>query len=60
MRLKYNAWNASPPEDIDRVVRVMAHSEGRTLSNMILRLVMEALEMRNAKRDNLSNQNIGD
>jgi hypothetical protein len=51
MPLRYNCWNASAPEDIDRVVRAMAHSEGRTLSNMLLQLVMEALEMRRTKRD---------
>jgi hypothetical protein len=57
-RLVYNSWNASPSEDVDRVVKAMAHAENRSLSNMVLTLVIEALEYRRIKRDEISSNKL--
>jgi hypothetical protein len=39
-------WRVSPPEHLDREVHQLALAENRSDSNMLLRLVIEAIEAR--------------
>jgi CopG-like RHH_1 or ribbon-helix-helix domain, RHH_5 len=39
-------WRVSPPEHLDREVHQLALSENRSTSNMLLRLVVEAIQAR--------------
>jgi hypothetical protein len=39
-------WRVSPPQHLDREVHQLALSENRSTSNMLLRLVVEAIQAR--------------
>jgi hypothetical protein len=39
-------WRVSPPEHLDREVHQLTLSENRSGSNMLLRLVIEAIQAR--------------
>jgi hypothetical protein len=46
-----NYWRVPAPDHLDQEVHRMALSENRSTSNMLLRLVIEAIQARKAKRD---------
>jgi hypothetical protein len=49
-------WRVSPPQHIDREVHQLALSENRSTSNMLLRLMVEAIQARreSAERTSIS------